>query len=283
MEKEKIEIQGIVLEEKSEEEAEESIWNIVDIELSREVEKKLQGIYEEEFVYNIPYWTAPDKGGKVDWGILCEKINCKYRREGKTHTHVLGINVNGADQLMRTYKHFNLESEKPEIMDIENKKYWMIKMTVTNIKDKITKPLWVIQAVMQSDKTGKYTFNENALAIAQSKGFRNLILSVVPSNAKVQWIKEYSEGKAYTKPEELPNATNTTEPTEPANNPTETSSMVNKLLEGMAEMTTIEELSNFWNDHEKDRKAFSDDDKILYSGAYKKFMDKLKVPKDSLI
>jgi hypothetical protein len=280
LEKEKIEIEGIVLEKKAEEESETNLWDIVDIELSREIEKKMQGVYEEEFVYNIPYYTGKDKGGQIDWGILCDKINCKYRRDKTPHTHVLGINVNGADQLMRTYKHFNLESEKPEIMEIENKKYWMIKMTVTNIKDKITKPLWVVQAVMMSDKTGKYTFNENALAIAQSKGFRNLILSVVPSNAKVQWIKEYSEGKAYTKPEELSSIAETTETTEPE---TEGASKVNKLLEDMALMTTVEELSNFWNANAEWYKSLNGDDKILYSGAYKKFMDKLRVPKDSLL
>jgi hypothetical protein len=73
-------------------------------------------------------------------------------------------------------------------MDIEGKSYWMLKLTIQNTKDKITKPLWMVEAVMQSDKTGKFSFNENALAIMQSKGYRNLILSVVPSNAKIKLI-----------------------------------------------------------------------------------------------
>jgi hypothetical protein len=207
---EKLEIEGIELKDKeeqteeSESDSDNKLWDMVDIELTREVEKKMQGVYEEEFVYNIPYYASADKGGKVNWGILCDKVNCKYRRENKPHTHVLGVNVNGAEQLIRTYKHIKFESEEPKIMDIEGKAYWMLKITITNVKDNIVKPLWIVQAVMQSDyKTGKFTFNENALAIAQSKGYRNLILSVVPSNAKVKWIKEYSEGKAYTKPDAL--------------------------------------------------------------------------------
>ena len=285
MEKEKIEIEGIVLEEKTEEEkSDNDLWDMIDISLTREIEKKMQGVYEEEFVYNIPYYTGSDKGGNVDWGILCDKINCKYRRENKTHTHILGVNVNGAEQLLRTYKHIKIEAEKPEIMDIEGKSYWMIKLTIINIRDSITKPLWVVQAVMQSDKTGKYMFNENALAIAQSKGCRNLILSVIPSNAKVQWIKEYSEGKAYTKPEALADI-----PSEKPNgatqpdSPKEESSEVARIIQDMELMTTVEELSNFWNSHADWYKAITNDDKIAYSGAYKKLMDKLKKPKDSLL
>jgi hypothetical protein len=48
-------------------------------------------------------------------------------------------------------------------------------------------------------------------------------------------------------------------------------------------MTTVEELSNFWNSHADWYKAITNDDKIAYSGACKKLMDKLKKPPDSLI
>ncbi len=98
MEKEKIAIEGIILEEKTEEEPEatlDTFFDMVNLEQAVEISKFIQGQYEEELVYNIPRNT--EYGGQVDWGILCEKMpdGCKARREGRKHIHTLGINILG--------------------------------------------------------------------------------------------------------------------------------------------------------------------------------------------
>jgi hypothetical protein len=286
MEKEKIGIEGIILEEKTEEptEEEKTIWDLVDLEMAVDIAKFIQGQYEDELVYNIP--RATEYGGQINWEVLCDKMpdGCSYRKQGRKHIHTLGINILGANKARQLYGKLKIELSKPENVKVEDKNYWLVEGSIVDGHNGNTQNYFYHEPIMIKTSKGGFYFNQYACLSCQTKVTRKLILDVIPGNLKSQWIKDYSEGKAYTKISNIVDAPDDTKSTTSSSEaPKEESAEVTKMIQDMELMTTVEELSNFWNSHAEWYKALTNDDKIEYSGAYKKLMDKLKIPKDSLL
>ena len=287
MEKEKIGREGIVLEEKTEEESEvtlDAFFEMVNLAQAVEISKFIQGQYEEELVYNIPRNT--DYGGQVDWGVLCDKMpdGCKARREGRKHIHTLGINILGANKARQLYGKLKIELGKPEIVKVEDKDYWLVGGSIVDLHNGNTQNYFYHEPVSIRTSKGGFYFNQYACLSCQTKVTRKLILDVIPGNLKSQWIKDYTEGKEYTRPsgvvdvpEERSNGK--TQPDKPQ----EPSEKASKLIQDMELMTTVEELSNFWNANTDLYKSLTNDEKITFSSAYKSFMAKLKRPGDLLM
>jgi len=288
MEKEKIEIEGIVLEEKTEEEPEDNLdkfFDMVNLEQAVEISKFIQGQYEEELVYNIPRNT--DYGGQIDWGILCDKMpdGCKARKEGRKHIHTLGINILGANKARQLYGRLKIELDKPEMVKVEEKAYWLVGGKIVDGHNGNTQNYFYHEPISIKTSKGGFYFNQYACLSCQTKVTRKLILDVIPGNLKSQWIKDYTEGKEYTRPSSVIDSPDETKSpvTTQTEIPKEDSAEVTRIIQDMELITTVEELSSFWNSHADWYKAITNEEKIAYSGAYKKLMDKLKKPKDSLL
>ena len=286
----KLEIQGIVLEEKAEEKPEEDsgglgkFFEIVDLEQAIEISKFIQGQYEEELVYNIP--RATEYGGMIDWGVLCDKMpdKCSYRKQGRKHIHTLGINILGANKARQLYGKLKIELSKPEIVKVEDKNYWLVGGSIVDLHNGNTQNYFYHEPVMIKTQKGGFYFNQYACISCQTKVTRKLILDVIPGNLKSQWIKDYTEGKDYTKPSNIADVLNETKSvTITQNKPKEESEKVAKTFIDMELLTTVAELSAYWNDHLDLYKSFTEDEKVEYLSGYKKFVEKLKTSEDSLL
>jgi hypothetical protein len=217
--KDELTIEGLNLPEEKEEEKEEeekSFYDLVDMEQAVEISKFIQGQFEDDLVYNIP--RKNDYGGQVDWGILCDKMpgGCPYRDKHIPHVHTLGINILGANKARQLYGKLEIKLDKPEIVKVEDKTFWMVGGYITDGHNDNTQNYFYHEPVMKKTSKGGQYFNEFGCLSCQTKVTRKLILDVIPGNLKSQWIKDYTENKPYTKVGNLVDASE--EPEKPKQN-----------------------------------------------------------------
>lgn len=164
---------------------------LVDIALSNEAGKEIAGMYDPVGIYNIP---RKSESGKLDWGGLCDIINCPYKNQDK-HIHTLGVGIAGAKRAMSLYGNLEIMPEEPHLIDGEGEKLWSCTATGIDHHNKNQIKLTYMQSASIKTREGKVFKNDNMPMIVQSKAIRNVILFLVPGSIQQKWIDNYIAGK----------------------------------------------------------------------------------------
>lgn len=164
---------------------------LVDIALSNEAGKEIAGMYDPIGIYNIP---RKSESGKLDWGGLCDIINCPYKNQDK-HIHTLGVGIAGAKRAMSLYGNLEIMPEEPHLIDGEGEKLWSCTATGIDHHNKNQIKLTYMQSASIKTREGKVFKNDNMPMIVQSKAIRNVILFLVPGSIQQKWIDNYVAGK----------------------------------------------------------------------------------------
>lgn len=173
------------------------VFKILDRDLTKEIADGLSGHYSPELIYNKPFSTD---SGKVDHGHVCDAMNygrgCSYRDKNQTHIHVVGVGYQGSLVALRAYGQMSVTVEKcPELRDDgAGDLTWFAYSEATDHHTNITIGRWYGEKLMQATRKGARE-NEHAMAIAQSKAMRNVILACLPRDLLEKWIADFKAGK----------------------------------------------------------------------------------------
>jgi hypothetical protein len=164
---------------------------LVDIQLSYEAGKEIAGLYDPIGIYNIP---RKSESGKLDWGGLCDVIQCPYKNQDK-HIHTVGVGIAGAKRAMSLYGNLEIMPDEPHMVDGEGEKLWSCTASGIDHHNKNQIKLTYMQSASIKTREGKIFRNENMPMIVQSKAIRNVILFLVPGSIQQKWIENYIAGK----------------------------------------------------------------------------------------
>jgi hypothetical protein len=163
----------------------------------KETEQIIRGLSGQElsdFIYNIPFKTPKEKGGRVE----CKAEHCKYRDQDIPHLHVTGIGAGGMDEIRRIYEGVQVVIlGKPERTHQKNKYVWRARAVAL---DCITGNMTTADAVQpettaDANRDAADPRAHFAPRIAERKAKRNAVGEILPQ-VFMNKIKEWAlEGK----------------------------------------------------------------------------------------
>ena len=91
---------------------------------------------------------------------------------------------------------------RPTVIEEADKEYWVVEVECVDHIRNLTVTQWQYQTLIVPARGG-FKEIEHGGAIVQAKGFRNVILAVIPPQLRRLWINDYLDGREGFDPEKV--------------------------------------------------------------------------------
>lgn len=181
------------------EEIEVAEFRVIDVAITQQIVDGLRGHFTTDLCYNIPRGS---KSGLIEWPE-CDLVpgGCRYKREKKTHIHIVGIGYEGAKEAMQVFGHLHVDvEERPTVIEEMGQAMWACKAVCEDTRTGAKLSRWSMKPYLEV-RGSDLVESEFAYLVVQSLAARNVILSMIPHALQKAWVEEYRRGaKDFSKP-----------------------------------------------------------------------------------